>query len=266
MKALWVMPLLLTVNACELYRQAIAPSTAPIASPSPVPSPSVEEVKTPEPPQEEVIKVLESTPDTLLVDVNKTTNVNGLVVLISQVRVERAGVAIKVKAENQSSKPIWFPFYFSDVVIGDRQLEYPGVANGELSSELQPGVKQEAFLIFAPKTYLLDVQQIASIRWIIGGQTINLTLRSPNTKPVSTVQEPRSPKPTAPQDGFNAEIFAPPSNCRVGPGKDYQVKQVLQKGDVLVDRADPQTDSKGEVWYKEQYLNCWLHKSQIRFK
>jgi hypothetical protein len=192
MKALWAMPLLLTVNACGLYQQAISPSTAPITSSSPVPSQSVEEAKTLENPPEEAVTVLESTSNSLLVDVNRTINVNGLGVLISQVRVERAGIAIKVKAENQSSKPIQFPFFFSDVVIGDRQLEYPGVANGELSSELQPGVKQEAFLVFAPKTYLLDVQQIASIKWIIGEQTINLTLRPPTTASPAAVSESTS--------------------------------------------------------------------------
>jgi hypothetical protein len=76
-----------------------------------------------------------------------------------------------------------------------------------------------------------------------------------------------SPQTVVATNAFNAEIFDPPSNCRVGPGKDLQVKKLLrQKGDVLVDRANPATDSKGELWYREQHLDCWLHNSQIRFK
>jgi len=69
-----------------------------------------------------------------------------------------------------------------------------------------------------------------------------------------------------PNRSFNAEIFDPPSNCRVGSRASSSVQQVLQKGDVLVDRGNPQTDSAGELWYREEYLGCWLHNSQIRFK
>jgi|GEM_PF-6415214 len=65
---------------------------------------------------------------------------------------------------------------------------------------------------------------------------------------------------------FNAEIFDPPSNCRVSPKATSAVQQVLQKGDVLVDRGNPQTDIEGGLWYREQYLGCWVHNSQIRFK
>jgi hypothetical protein len=63
---------------------------------------------------------------------------------------------------------------------------------------------------------------------------------------------------------FNAEVFDPPSNCRTGPGSGNAVKEVLQRGDVLVDYNSPQTDTKGEAWYREQHLGCWLHHSQVR--
>jgi hypothetical protein len=64
---------------------------------------------------------------------------------------------------------------------------------------------------------------------------------------------------------FNAVIFDPPSNCRTAPGTENAVAQVLPKGDVLVDRETPQSDRKGEAWYQEKYLGCWLHHSQVRF-
>lgn len=65
---------------------------------------------------------------------------------------------------------------------------------------------------------------------------------------------------------FNAEIFDPPSNCRTGPGTDNPVHKALQKGDILIDINNPKMDRKGEIWYEEQYLGCWLHHSQIRIK
>jgi hypothetical protein len=65
---------------------------------------------------------------------------------------------------------------------------------------------------------------------------------------------------------FNAEIIDPPSNCRIKPGTTNAIQKVLQQGDVMVDRANPATDSKGKLWYREQYLNCWIHQSQLRFK
>ena len=91
------------------------------------------------------------------------------------------------------------------------------------------------------------------------------------TTPRNEVSIPREQTTTKAQASpvnrdFNAEVFDPPSNCRIRPEANSSVKQVLQKGDVLVDRNNPQTDSKGEFWYREQYLGCWLHNSQIRFK
>jgi hypothetical protein len=65
---------------------------------------------------------------------------------------------------------------------------------------------------------------------------------------------------------FNAEVFDPPSNCRMAPSTDSSVKQVLQHGDVLLDQSNPQTDQQGNAWYREQYLGCWIHHSQIHFK
>jgi hypothetical protein len=93
---------------------------------------------------------------------------------------------------------------------------------------------------------------------------------SPQITPTAIDPAPVSiPEPESPQvnsSRFNAEIFDPPSNCRIGPGSDSDVKQVFQKGDVLVDRNNPATDRKGEAWYRESDLGCWLHHSQIRFK
>ncbi len=65
---------------------------------------------------------------------------------------------------------------------------------------------------------------------------------------------------------FNARIYDPPSNCRAGASKSSAVKQVLQKGDVLVDRSNPQKDEENKLWYREQYLDCWIHESQVQFK
>jgi Excalibur calcium-binding domain len=69
----------------------------------------------------------------------------------------------------------------------------------------------------------------------------------------------------ASESKFNAAIFDPPSNCRTAPGTENTVAQVLPKGDVWVDRQAPQSDRKGEAWYQEKYLGCWLHHSQLRF-
>ena len=80
--------------------------------------------------------------------------------------------------------------------------------------------------------------------------------------------EPSTPKPAAQpvNENFNAEIFDPPSNCRALPGTTSSVVRSFQRGDVLVDRNNAQLDSKGEIWYKELYVGCWIHNSQIRFK
>ena len=73
-------------------------------------------------------------------------------------------------------------------------------------------------------------------------------------------------QPASNSSGFNAQITDPPSNCRSGPGKDNSVVQELQKGDVLVDQQRSQSDSAGGSWYREEYLNCWIHASQLQFK
>jgi hypothetical protein len=76
----------------------------------------------------------------------------------------------------------------------------------------------------------------------------------------------KSRSAATPKGDFNAEIIDPPSNCRSGVGMDSPVQQKLQKGDFLVNRDAPQTDGKGGTWYREQYLGCWIHESQLRFK
>ena len=101
-------------------------------------------------------------------------------------------------------------------------------------------------------------------------KSTDLTRRnSPSISPTpSTVPEiATSPQAVSSEGIFNAELFEPPSNCRTAPKKSSGVQQVLrQKGDILVDRENSQADSKGEIWYKEKYLGCWLHYSQIRLK
>jgi hypothetical protein len=100
------------------------------------------------------------------------------------------------------------------------------------------------------------------------------TTSAPVSSPASPVIPEPSPIPAstpvprqqADSSGFNAEIVDPPSNCRTGPGSENSVKQVLARGDVLVDRENPMPDHKGEAWYRESYLGCWLHHSQIRLK
>ncbi len=65
---------------------------------------------------------------------------------------------------------------------------------------------------------------------------------------------------------FNAEIIDPPTNCRSNPGSDNSVQQVLQRGDVLIDRENSAVDIRGNIWYREKYLGCWIHQSQLQFK
>jgi hypothetical protein len=76
--------------------------------------------------------------------------------------------------------------------------------------------------------------------------------------------DPRGSAQTS--SGFNAEITDPPTNCRSNPGAGNSVQQVLQRGDVLVDVTNPIVDTKGNNWYREQYLGCWIHQSQLQFK
>jgi Excalibur calcium-binding domain len=73
-------------------------------------------------------------------------------------------------------------------------------------------------------------------------------------------------QPAPATNNFNAEIFDPPSNCRSGPTSRSAVVKSLQRGDVLVDRNNFQLDASGASWFREMYLNCWLHESQIQFK
>ena len=74
-----------------------------------------------------------------------------------------------------------------------------------------------------------------------------------------------SPQGTSENSKFNAEIIDPPSNCRSNPGSGNPVQQVLQRGDILVNRSNPGY-AGGGTWYQEQYLGCWIHESQMRFK
>jgi len=91
-------------------------------------------------------------------------------------------------------------------------------------------------------------------------------LRPPQVETSVPKSQPEPTSTSSASNNFNAEIFDPPSNCRANPGTNSLVQKVLQRGDVWVDRANPRTDSKGETWYKENFLGCWLHRSQIRFK
>ena len=90
---------------------------------------------------------------------------------------------------------------------------------------------------------------------------------SESTQVSATTSESRSDGGShATLGDFNAEIFDAPSNCRVGPGTGSAVKKSMQSGDILVDRSNPQRDSNGESWYREEYQGCWIHSSQLRFK
>jgi len=86
------------------------------------------------------------------------------------------------------------------------------------------------------------------------------------TEPAPTNKASNTPQGTSENSGFNAEINDPPTNCRSNPGSANSVQQVLQRGDVLVNRSNPRYDTGGGTWYKEQYLDCWIHESQIKFK
>ena len=86
------------------------------------------------------------------------------------------------------------------------------------------------------------------------------------TEPAPTKKASNTPQRTLQNSEFNAEINDPPTNCRSNPGSANSVQQVLQRGDVLVNRSNPRYDAGGSTWYQEQYLGCWIHESQMRFK
>ncbi len=86
---------------------------------------------------------------------------------------------------------------------------------------------------------------------------------APTSSPSVATDPPKNPQVS---NGFNAEIMDPPSNCRSNPSSNASIQKVLQLGDVLVDRSNVGKDSKGEIWYREQYLGCWIHNSQLQFK
>lgn len=102
------------------------------------------------------------------------------------------------------------------------------------------------------------------------GKPLNISEVPPTPDVTEAAENKRSDLKISENDNssasnFNAEIFAPPSNCRIAPGTENPVQQVLQRGDVLVDRSQPRLDRSGEKWYREEYLGCWLHHTQIRF-
>ena len=86
---------------------------------------------------------------------------------------------------------------------------------------------------------------------------------APVSSPSVAIDPSKSPQVS---NGFNAEIMDPPSNCRSNPSEFSPVQKVLDLGDILVDRANVGRDSKGGIWYREQYLGCWIHNSQLQFK
>jgi hypothetical protein len=97
--------------------------------------------------------------------------------------------------------------------------------------------------------------------------TVSLSLTTKAETPTqSTPQNIKSSSNPSDMSGFNAEIFAPPSNCRSAPNETASVQKILDKGDVLVDKDSSQKNEKGESWYQEKYLGCWIHQSQLRFK
>jgi Excalibur calcium-binding domain len=85
---------------------------------------------------------------------------------------------------------------------------------------------------------------------------------SPDPKPE---QSKRIDQDIQPSETFNAEIFDPPSNCRATPDLNGVVQKVLDKGDVLIDKGSPTANQDG-TWYREKYLNCWIHSSQLQHK
>ena len=86
------------------------------------------------------------------------------------------------------------------------------------------------------------------------------------SKVIAMANSAIDPQGTSENSGFNAEIIDPPTNCRSNPGSGNPVQQVLQRGDILVNRSNPRYDTGGSTWYQEKYLGCWIHESQIRFK
>ena len=85
------------------------------------------------------------------------------------------------------------------------------------------------------------------------------------SKVIAMANSAISPQGTSENSKFNAEIIDPPSTCRSNPGSGNPVQQVLKRGDILVNRSNPGY-AGGGTWYQEQYLGCWIHESQMRFK
>jgi hypothetical protein len=188
---------------------------------------------------------------------------------------------VRFNVVNNSGKRVEFRPDRGNVVVGTKQLEPKSDSQIGL---IEPGVEATDTIVYSVKgTWDVIDPTVKTIRVtvpkvLVGSDYKDFSVNIPNKPRVSTpIREtkglqylPASPSPapsTAPQVGsFNAEVFDPPSNCRAGANKTSAVKQVLQKGDVLVDRGNPQKDAEGKLWYQEQYLDCWIHQSQIRFK
>ena len=109
----------------------------------------------------------------------------------------------------------------------------------------------------------------ASVSWQENGVLYTAYIKNGHKRNVMAMANSainsRGSEPTA-SVGFNAEIVDTPTKCRSKPSLNASVKKVFQRGEVFVDREEPNVDEKGNSWYRELYSGCWISQSQFKFK
>jgi Excalibur calcium-binding domain len=146
-------------------------------------------------------------------------------------------------------------------VLGSRPQEQSSRTVSDVASLPSPTISPESSSQnVAPRSSPIPKPESSSPKLLAKTDQIQ-----PLEQSLESASSPPQTTETSPATTPNAEIVDPPSNCRIAPGTENAVNQILQRGDVTVDREAPRFDGKGDEWYQEKNMGCWLHHSQIRF-
>ncbi len=104
------------------------------------------------------------------VAVNKEFTVNGLKVVIGEVKVEEKRILVGMTIKNETNDKLSFYPDQGNVVVGNMQLDANMfMTEGKVSGDIQPGVEKSGVVVFmAPEGKTLSPKEVTSITLHLG--------------------------------------------------------------------------------------------------
>ena len=120
---------------------------------------------------QETSEKTEATPGTKIIDASsQTQTLNGLVINLGEVKIDKDKIQVGMNIENTSDKTITFYPDQGNAVIGNLQVDANlFFTEGDVSGDIMSGVQKEGVIEFlAPEGKEIDVETVTEIKFHFG--------------------------------------------------------------------------------------------------